>query len=173
MNTAGVTLRQMQAFAQVARHGNFTRAAADLHLTQSATSALVKELEQRLGLLLLDRTTRSVVLTRAGEEFVARAQRILADVAHAVADTHDLVNKRRGLVSIAASPLSSSTFLPDAIAAFLTQHPNVRVQLHDILTDGIIGEVRNGVAELGASERSRNRWRTSMPSRCSRIVSAQ
>ena len=146
---SGITLRQMQAFVQVAHHGSFTRAAADLHLTQSATSALVKELEQRLGLLLLDRTTRSVVLTRAGEEFLARAERILADVAHALADTHDLVNKRRGLVSIAASPLSSSTFLPAAIAAFLAEHPNVRVQLHDILTDAIVSEVRNGVAELG------------------------
>ena len=149
MNPSGVTLRQMQAFVQVARHGSFTRAAADLHLTQSATSALVKELEQRLGLLVLDRTTRSVVLTRAGEEFLARAERILADVANALADTHDLVNKRRGLVSIAASPLSSSTFLPAAIAAFLERHPNVRVQLHDILTEGIVSEVRNGAAELG------------------------
>ncbi|GMU72258.1 MAG: LysR family transcriptional regulator [Burkholderiales bacterium] len=144
-----VTLRQMQAFVLVARQASFTRAAAALHLTQSATSALVKELEERLGLVLLDRTTRSVGLTRGGEEFLARAERILADVAHAVADTHDLVHKRRGLVSIAASPMSSSTFLPGAIAGFAALHPFVRVQLHDILTDGILEEVRNGAAELG------------------------
>lgn len=144
-----ITLRQMQALAQVARHGSFTKAAVELHLTQSATSALVKELEAKLGLLLLDRTTRSVVLTRAGEEFRARADRILADVASAIADTKDLVDKRRGQVSIAASPLASSTFLPNAIAAFTARHPYVNVQLHDILTDAIIEQVRTGSAELG------------------------
>ncbi len=144
-----ITLRQMHAFVQVVRQGSFTRAGAELHLTQSATSALVKELELKLGLLLLDRTTRSVVLTRAGDEFRVRAERILADVANAVADTKDLLDKRRGQVSIAASPLASATFLSGAIAAFTKTHPYVSVQLHDILTDGIISEVRNGTAELG------------------------
>ena len=144
-----VTLRQMQAFAEVARLGSFTKAAAELHLTQSATSALVKELEAKLGLLLLDRTTRSVVLTRAGEEFRGRAERILTDVANAVADSRDLADKRRGQVTIAASPLASATFLPGAIAAFTSIHPYVSVELHDMLTDGIIEQVRNGIAELG------------------------
>ena len=144
-----VTLRQMHAFVEVARHGSFTKAGAELNLTQSATSALVRELEQGLGLRLLDRTTRSVGLTRAGEEFRARAERILADLAHAVADTRDLVDMRRGLVSIAASPLASATFLPRAIAAFMKLYPQIGVQLHDILTDGIVGEVRSGTAELG------------------------
>lgn len=146
---ATVTLRQMQALVQVAHHGSFTRAAAALHLTQSATSALIKELEERLGLDLLDRTTRSVVLTRGGAEFLARAERILADVAHAVADARDLVDLRRGQVSVAASPMSSSTFLPGVIAAFVAQHPHVRVDLHDILTDAIVEQVRSGAAELG------------------------
>jgi DNA-binding transcriptional LysR family regulator len=144
-----VTLRQLQALVEVARHGSFTRACSALHLTQSATSALIKELEQQLGLVLLDRTTRSVVLTRAGEEFRARAQRILADVDHAVADARDLVDIRRGKVSIAASPLASATYLPAAIAAFARVHPYVSVDLHDILTDGIVELVRNGTAELG------------------------
>jgi DNA-binding transcriptional LysR family regulator len=144
-----ITLHQMQAFAEVARHASFTRAAATLHLTQSATSSLIKDLEQKLGLQLFDRTTRSVVLTRAGEEFRIRTERILADVANAVADAKDLLDKRRGQVSIAASPLASATFLPGAIAAFAEVHPYVTVVLHDMLTDGIVEQVRNGTAELG------------------------
>ncbi|MCC6377236.1 MAG: LysR family transcriptional regulator [Burkholderiales bacterium] len=144
-----VTLRQMQALVQVARHGSFTQAAAALHLTQSATSALIKELEERLGLDLLDRTTRRVVLTRGGEEFLVRAERILADVAHAVADARDLVDLRRGQVTLAASPMSSSTFLPGIVAAFVAEHPHVRVDLHDILTDAIVDQVLSGAAELG------------------------
>lgn len=144
-----ITLHQMHAFVQVARHGSFTRASVDLRLTQSATSALVKELESKLGLQLLDRTTRSVVLTLAGEEFRVRAERILADVANAMADAKELLDKRRGRVTIAASPLSSATFLPAAMAAFARVHPHVSVQLHDILTAGIVEQVRNGTAELG------------------------
>ncbi len=144
-----ITLHQMQAFVQVARHGSFTKASVDMRLTQSATSALVKELETRLGLQLLDRTTRSVVLTLAGEEFRVRAERILADVANAMADTRELLDKRRGRVAIAASPLASATFLPGAIAAFARVHPRVSVQLHDMLTAGIVEQVRNGTAELG------------------------
>lgn len=144
-----VTLHQMHAFVQVARHGSFTKASVDMRLTQSAISALVKELESKLGLQLLDRTTRSVVLTLAGEEFRARAERILADVANAMADTKELLDKRRGRVSIAASPLSSATFLPGAIAAFAVVHPHVSVHLNDILTAGIVEQVRSGAAELG------------------------
>lgn len=144
-----ITLHQMQAFTEVARHGSFTRAAGALHLTQSATSSLIKDLEQKLGLQLLDRTTRRVVLTRAGEEFRLRAERILADVNNAVADAKDLLDKRRGQVSIAASPLASATFLPGAIAAFARVHPYVNIVLHDTLTDGIVEQVRNGTAELG------------------------
>lgn len=144
-----ITLHQMHAFVRVARHGSFTKAAGELHLTQSAASALVKELEAQLGLQLLDRTTRSVVMTSAGGEFRLRAERILGDVANAIADIKDLLDKRRGLVSIAASPLASATFLPGVIAAFLRIHPYVSVQLQDVLTEGIVEQVRNGTAELG------------------------
>lgn len=144
-----VSLRQMRAFVQVARSGGFTAAAAELHLTQSATSALVKELEAQLGLALLDRTTRSVALTQAGAEFLAHCERILADVAHAVADARGLRDKRRGRVLIAASPLAAATYLPGAIAAFARLHPEVSVELRDILTDGIVAQVHSGAAELG------------------------
>ncbi len=145
----GITLRQLEAFIQVARQKSFTRAAGELHLTQSATSALVKELESQLGLLLLDRTTRSVELTLAGAEFRTRAVRILGDVAHAVAESRDLLAVRRGQVSIAASPLASTTFLPGAIAAFIAIHPYIDVELHDVLTEDIVEQVRNGTAEIG------------------------
>lgn len=144
-----VSLRQMRAFVQVARCGSFTEAAVELHLTQSATSALVKELEVQLGLALMDRTTRSVRLTQAGDEFRARCERILSDVTHAVADARGLRDKRRGRVLIAASPLAAATYLPGAIAAFAQLHPDVSVELHDILTDGIIAQVHSGAVELG------------------------
>lgn len=144
-----VSLRQMRAFVEVARLGSFTQAAAELHLTQSAASALVKELETQLGISLMDRTTRSVVLTEAGDEFRLRCSRILADVHMAISDAHSLRDKRRGRVRIAASPLASATYLPGAIAGFSLQHPEISVELHDVLTDSIVAQVHSGTVELG------------------------
>ncbi len=144
-----VTFRQLRAFTQVARCGSFTEAGRALHLTQSATSALVRDLEKEIGLTLMDRTTRKVVLTAAGQEFCARAERILADTAHAITETRDLLHKRRGKVTVAASPLAATAHLPAAIAAFIKLYPNIRVEVHDMLTDGIVNQVRNSTADIG------------------------
>ena len=106
---SNITLRQLRAFVEVVRSAGFTAAARKLHLTQSATSLLVRELETQVGLQLIDRTTRQVALTEAGQEFLERAERILMDVDLAVANAQDLVHKRRGRVSIATSPLLAAT----------------------------------------------------------------
>ncbi|MGH8459817.1 MAG: LysR family transcriptional regulator, partial [Nevskiales bacterium] len=82
-----VTLRQLRAFVEVVRSSGFTAAALKLHLTQSAASLLVRDLEAHLGVQLVDRTTRRISVTDAGSEFLLRAERILADVEHAVAET--------------------------------------------------------------------------------------
>jgi DNA-binding transcriptional LysR family regulator len=79
-----LTLRQIRAFVLVARSGSFTGAAKSMHLTQSALSQLIRELETSLNTRLVDRTTRSVSLTAPGNEFLASAQRILDDLEQAV-----------------------------------------------------------------------------------------
>jgi DNA-binding transcriptional LysR family regulator len=75
-----VTLRQLRALLALARSGSFTQAAAALHLTQSALSGQIKELELALGVRLVDRTTRSAELTAVGREFVPLVQQTLADL---------------------------------------------------------------------------------------------
>ena len=72
-----VSLRQLRVFQAVAAHASFTRAGAQVGLTQPAVSRCVTELEQQLGLKLLDRTTREVVLTEAGRSLAARLDRVL------------------------------------------------------------------------------------------------
>src|SRR5512146_1724896 len=100
-----ITLRQLQAFVAVAGAGGFTGAAEHLHVAQSVVSILVKELEAELGIRLFDRTTRRVELTEAGREFQANAQRLIADLDHAVRQTQDLVERKRGRIAVAAPPL--------------------------------------------------------------------
>src|SRR5580704_14098706 len=99
-----ITLRQLEAFVAVADTRNFTRAAQRLHTAQSAISLLIKELETDLGVRLLDRTTRHVELTDPGIEFRGYAEKLIADLDHAVRHTHELVERKRGRIAIAAPP---------------------------------------------------------------------
>jgi len=144
-----VTLRQLQAFVAVADSGNFSRAAERLHVAQSAVSVLVRELERKLNIRLFDRTTRRVELTDAGIEFRATAEKLIADLEHAVQHTHDLVERKRGRIIVAAPPLLATALLPDAIAAFQRQYPGVSVSLIDARTDEIVARVRSGQADIG------------------------
>lgn len=144
-----VTLRQLRAFSAVARAGSFTGAATRLHLTQSAVSVLVGELERAFGPRLFDRTTREVRLTDAGREFLPVAEKMLADLAHALARSRDLMNRARGRVTLAATPLMSATLLPGAIAGFARLHPGIEVVLLDTLAAQVASKVRDGEADFG------------------------
>lgn len=146
---SNVTLRQMRAFVEVVRSAGFTAAAKKLHLTQSATSLLVRELETQLGLQLVDRTTRQVMVTQVGQEFLERAERILADVEFAVSNAQDLLHKRRGRVTVATTPLLAASFMPHVIAQFQQAHPAIEVRLADQAVDQVIRLVSNGDADIG------------------------
>jgi DNA-binding transcriptional LysR family regulator len=144
-----VTLRQLRAFVLVARLGSFTQAAKAMHVTQSALSLLVRELESAMDTRLLDRTTRSATLTATGQEFFPRAERILGDLEHALGSVHQLLAKERGRVVLAAPLVLSSTFLPRIIAGFREHYPGVDVVLNDSLPTQVLPQVRAGTADLG------------------------
>ena len=144
-----ITLRQLRAFAEVARQESFTLGAQKLHLTQSAVSALIRELERQLGLALLDRTTRRVALSESGRHLLQLSERVLRDVDSAINEAKGLLDKRRGRVAIAASPLAAATFLPAMICQFARLYPEVSVELHDVLTDQILHYVRSGTVDVG------------------------
>ncbi|EJE49632.1 transcriptional regulator [Acidovorax sp. CF316] len=144
-----ITLRQLRAFVEVIKSEGFTAGARKLHLTQSATSLLVRELESQLGLPLVDRTTRQIALTDAGRELFESAERILADVEHAVANTQDLLHKRRGRVTVATTPFLAAHFLPGVIAQFQVSHPAVSVRIADLPTEQLVRAVDHGDADIG------------------------
>jgi LysR family carnitine catabolism transcriptional activator len=145
-----VSLRQITAFVEVAQAGSFTRAATQMHLTQSALSVLVQTLEQEMGVRLLDRTTRSVVLTEAGREFLPRAQRLMSDLQDALDQSRDLSEARRGRVTIAATPLYCATLLPRAMARFAKEYPNIKIIARDDVPQGQIARmVEDGEIMLG------------------------
>ena len=144
-----LTIRQLRAFVLVVQEGSFTGAGQAMHLTQSAVSLLLRDLEEALGSRLIDRTTRSISVTAVGQEFFASAQRILADLEHAVGNVDKLVSKQRGRLVVAAPLVLSSTFLPPILATFRSLHPGVDVLVVDSLTDQVLPNVRSGAADLG------------------------
>lgn len=143
-----VTLRQLRAFVLVARLGSFTRAAQAMHVTQSALSLLVRELESTLGARLLNRTTRTVTPTAVGAEFLVTAQRVLSELEHAVDNVDKMLAKERGRVVVAAPLVISGTLLPPLLASFRTRYPGVGLVLKDSLPDQVLPQVRSGEADL-------------------------
>lgn len=144
-----VSLRQLRALAALVRSGSFTQAAVSLHITQSALSNLVKELEQNLGVRLVERTTRSIALTEAGLGFVPLVNKLLEDLDHALDAMADLKALRRGVVRVAAPQLMACTLMPRVIAAFRQEHPGIQVRLADCAVDGVLTRVAAGEADFG------------------------
>lgn len=143
-----VSTRELRAFIFLAQQRNFTRAASLCHLSQSAFSALIKGLEEHLGGRLFDRTTRQVELTAMGERFLDVAKRLLQDTEAAVTDMREHVARKRGRVSLAVLPSLAAHWLPPLLSQFHRAHPDVEIDLADVLSDECIARVRSGQAEL-------------------------
>jgi len=144
-----ISLRQLHAFLSVVETGSFTAAAATLHLTQSAVSVLIRELESHLGLRLFDRTTRSVQLTEAGREFAAGARRAVGELQAVVRHSRDVAAKNRGVVRVAASPLLSSFILPRWIRDYRARYPGIAVVLRDAPAVSIHALVEEAEVDVG------------------------
>ncbi len=143
-----VTLRQLRAFTSVAENASFTAAAAQLSLTQSALSVLVRELESEVGVRLFDRHTRGVALTEAGREFQPRVLRLLADLNDSVSSIADIGARKKGIVRLVAPQLIASAVLPGVIATYRRKYPGIDVRLADALPEHVLDGLATGAADL-------------------------
>jgi DNA-binding transcriptional LysR family regulator len=140
--------RQLRAFMALVAAQNFTRAAAASHLSQPAFSALIRQLEEGLGVKLFDRNTRHVALTAEGLAFQLSAQRVLDEVDAALAGLQDRAARRRGRVAVALLPSLAADWLPTVLAGFHAQHPGIEVQVADVLSEACIARVQSGQADF-------------------------
>lgn len=152
-----VTVRQLRAFVAVARHASFTRAAQALHLSQSAVSLLVRDLEQQLDTLLLERGRR-LVPTELGADFLRSAARVLEDLDLAVAHLRGARDARRHVVRLAVGHLLASTLVPEVVAAFMREHGDIEVVIVDCPVEQVAprvgaGEVDAGIGSIDAELR--------------------
>jgi len=143
-----ISTRQLRAFIALAEGRNFTRAATVCHLSQSAFSALIRQLEESLEVRLFDRNTRRVELTAEGQEFEVSARRVLAEFEAAVSDMHARATLQRGRVSIALLPSLAADWLPQVLAGFREAHPGIDLEVADVLSEPCIERVRSGQADF-------------------------
>ncbi|WP_179283487.1 LysR family transcriptional regulator [Bordetella genomosp. 9] len=142
-----LTLKQIRAFVAVARLGSATRAAEQLHVTQSAISLLIRDLEDKSEVQLFEHG-RSLTLTEAGKEFLHIAERIIGDVDQAVDNLNGLATKARGKVAIAAGVFIASTILPPVLKAYRERYPNIELYIRDMLSTDLAGAVLRGEVDF-------------------------
>jgi LysR family transcriptional regulator, low CO2-responsive transcriptional regulator len=123
-----LTLQQLRLFEAVARLRSFTRAAAELYLTQPAISIQIKRLEEGVGLPLLEQVGKRIFLTAAGEEMYGAAQEVLGRLKGLEGAMDDLHGKVKGPLRMAVAT-TAKYFMPHFLGAFLREHPEVEPSL--------------------------------------------
>jgi len=126
----------LRVFVRVMDRGNFSQAAKDLGLTPSAVSKLISRLEDRLGVRLLERSTRRLALTPEGETFLTRARRIVADIEEAEAEVARVRGAPRGKLRINSGTAFGLHQLTRAIPDFLARYPEIDIELS--ITDRLV-----------------------------------
>jgi DNA-binding transcriptional LysR family regulator len=143
-------LIDLQSFLAVARERSFTKAAAKLGLSQSALSHTMRELEERLGLKLLQRTTRSVAPTDAGERLLRTLAPRLEEIEMELSSLSALRGKPAGTVRITAGEHAAQTVLWPKLSKLLPRYPDIKLELivdyglRDIVADRYDAGVRSG-----------------------------
>lgn len=122
-------LNDLYFFAAVVEHGGFSAASRAINVPKSRLSKRVGQLEDGLGVRLLQRTTRKFAVTEAGERFYRRCRAMLAEARAAAEDAIALGGEPRGLVRLSCPVLLTQTLLAPLLPAFLAQHPQVRLQV--------------------------------------------
>ncbi|MFD6400236.1 transcriptional regulator CynR [Nocardia sp. NPDC060249] len=142
-------LRHLRYLAAVAEHGNFTRAAEELHVTQPTLSHQIKQLERAVGAVLLDRTGRSVRLTDAGAAYLAHARRAVDEVAAAQRAVHDVTDLSRGLLRFATTPTFTPYLVGPLVARFRARYPGITVEFGELSQDAMESELLDDRLDLG------------------------
>jgi len=143
-----ISARDINAFLALAQHQHFTRAAAQCHLSQPAFSALIRALEETVGLRLFERSTRHVLLTPEGERFLQSALRIQAEIEACRQAMRDTAQLKRGRVAIALLPSLAAGWLPGVLQVFVQRHPGVELEIADVLSEPCIARVAGGEADF-------------------------
>ncbi|WP_296988083.1 LysR family transcriptional regulator [Thalassospira sp. UBA1131] len=149
MKRINLDTEEIRSFCLLAETGSFRKTAQRLGISGSTLSRQISRIEDRTQARLFDRDTRNVALTEQGKMFLRLAERILNTTDSALDEFDTYLNTKRGKLTIAGLPSVTAGLLPPLIAEFMQAHPNVDVQLNDMLSEGVLREVEMGRADIG------------------------
>lgn len=146
-------LRHLRYFVAVAEAENVSRAAGRLHVSQPAVSRQVRDLEEELGVKLLERTAKSVRLTPAGAVFLTEARAVLERTQSAVRTVQAAARNPGGELAVGYAPSITVRLLPAAMRTFQAAHPSVRVSLHDLSSGEMLTRLTDGTLSVALTAR--------------------
>jgi DNA-binding transcriptional LysR family regulator len=149
INPHRIDFVSLSLFALVARTGSISKAATLAHLAVGAASKRISDLEVGMGAPLLERHSRGVTLTVAGQALYRHAQRILADVDLLAAELSDFTSGIVGVVRLWANTSAVTQFLPQQLATFTQANPGIRIELEEKNSSEIVLAVLDGRADVG------------------------
>lgn len=162
---AKLRIRHLEIVRMVADRGNLSKAAAELHITQSGLSRAIAEVEEIVGGALFERTPKGMVATPLGRSLCRHAGVLLGDVEKAEADLQAVLHGDLGNLSIGCFSFFSGWPLADAVRIFCQAHPRVDVSVHIGMHEKLIGDLDTGVLDVLIS-----RYPASLDSRIYRTV---
>src|ERR1700760_1960844 len=142
----GSHFSELNAFVAVAERSSFARAAAHLGLVPSTVSQSIRTLEERLGVRLLNRTTRSVSLTEAGERLLTRIRPAILELGAAVDDLNEFRDTPTGTLRLSVSSVAAQIILAPRLKAFLAAYPAISL---DLTVDDGQGDIAGGHFDAG------------------------
>lgn len=159
------SLAETNAFLAVLEHKSFIRAARQLQLSPPRVSEMVRQLEERLGVRLVERTTRSVAPTIAGERLMARLKPVLDDYRAALGVVDDFRDKPAGALRLTVAPPAIDATLMTTLTRFLIAYPEIRLEISSdsALTDIVAGRFDAGIRPSHRLERDMIAVRVSNP----------
>lgn len=146
-----LTYKQIKAFLILAQSSTFAEAAEKIHLSQPALSTSIKKMEILLGGKLFSRSTRRVLLSQEGKEFVPIAKRLIHDWDTATHDMQELFAMQRGKLTLAAMPSYANSKLPSILQLFKQRWEEINITIKDVVMEEVIALIREGRAEIGFS----------------------
>ncbi|MGO4705920.1 LysR family transcriptional regulator [Microvirga sp. 2MCAF38] len=144
-----VTIKHLRAFLSLAQHRSFTRAAIALHASQPSLTMTIQQLEDIVGCNLFDRTTRNVLLTPEGEDFLPVAERLIVDFDLALENIRVTASARKGRVGIAVVHSVATRIMPRVLGGLLSAYPGLHVQLRDGNSADVRRRVRQNEVDFG------------------------
>src|SRR6185436_3803961 len=143
-----IDVKRLRVLHAVSKHGSFSAAAEALSYTQSAISQQIAALERETGTTLVERGSRGIRMTDAGEALVRHADAILTRLTDAEAELEAIAGLRGGRVRLASFATAGSTFVPQAIATFHERYPEVEISLTEADPEESIGLLKSGQLDV-------------------------